>query len=313
MTADEFMRLREAGAFADADDVRLSPDGTVWDRRTETPYRFVAAQIELAASLGIEAGLRMATAFEPFHAHDGAPRMVRGVACQIDVLGTRATTQSQTETHLEVTHRALAKAQAFGASFDDVSARWFTDNALIGAACDNDPSQLTATGVVLVAAAIQLEFALQGLFLRGGMAEGSLYLTDHFAYGSALVDAYALEDQVAYYPRVITSAAIEPMLDVELLPDVLNALLARDHDRRVFISYLGMLLDPARAEDRLPILEGHRDAVRSQLDATAANDRLRSKYGWVANYHDRFCSTHEPGRTELLLDDAHEVPLRPWR
>lgn len=314
MTSEELDRLKEAGAFADPDDVDLTPEGAAWDRRTETPYRFVSAQIELAEGLDIAAGPRMAPAFEPFHQANGAPCMVKGVACQLDVLGTRAASQEQTEAHLAVTHRALATAQAFGTRFDDVSTRWFTDNALIGAAeGDGYESGLAGTGVILVAASTQLELAQQGLFLRGGLADGSLYLSEQFAYGSALVDAYALESGVAHYPRIVTSDGCHARLEGEFMPEVLDALLARDHDGLRFVSYLGLLLDPAGDRDALAVLARHREEVAKQLAATEGVARLSAKYGWVADYHDRFCRAHFPDDPKLLLDPDHGGTLRPWR
>lgn len=314
MTPEELEQLKEANAFADPANVSLTPEGIVWDERTETPYRFVSAQVELAERLGIKAGPRMASAFEPCHQQDGAPCMVQGVACQLDVLGTRAASQQQTEAHLAVTHRALAAAQAFGARFDDVSTRWFTDNALIGAAERRAyENGLAGTGVILVAASIQLELVQQGLFLRGGLADGSLYLSEQFAYGNALVDAYALESGVAHYPRIVASAAIRGRLEREYMPEVLDVLLARDHDGLTFVSYLGLLLDPASDRDLRAVLARHRQAITSQISATEGIPRLAAKYGWVANYHDRFCRAHLPDEAKLLVDADHHGALRSWR
>ena len=46
------------------------------------------------------------------------------------------------------------------------------------------------------------------ILLRGGIAKGSFYKLDNLTFGPALIDAYTLENSVAFYPRVVISEEI---------------------------------------------------------------------------------------------------------
>lgn len=50
---------------------------------------------------------------------------------------------------------------------------------------------------------IQYTLLTEGILIRGGISTGTLYHSDKYLFGSAIVSAYNLEDKKAIYPRII--------------------------------------------------------------------------------------------------------------
>jgi hypothetical protein len=60
---------------------------------------------------------------------------------------------------------------------------------------------------------IYISFIEQGLYLRGGVSYGKHFETDRITYSHVLAKAYELEQNVAYYPRVVIDTNIIEMFE----------------------------------------------------------------------------------------------------
>jgi hypothetical protein len=71
----------------------------------------------------------------------------------------------------------------------------------------------------------QLEMALQGFFIRGGLSVGNLFVDDNSVYGEALIDAHDLESKVAVNPIVVLCNNTMKLVDQTLSTTALGRLL----------------------------------------------------------------------------------------
>jgi hypothetical protein len=148
--------------------------------------------------------------------------------------------------------------------------------------------------------------AERGMFVRGGIAVGDLYVDESIVFGVALLDAYETE-QSADTPRVVLApSAVEAVYQhLRYYGKVSNAPqsgdLLIDEDGKWFVNYLSDLW-PDRTEP--PIfewLESHATAVSERLVRFKGSPKILSKYVWAARYHNYFCE-HLPGGNGYLLD-----------
>lgn len=284
-------RMLEVGIFSPDDRVSLNPDGIVVDDRTKQPYAFSGKQAARAAQvLGIRAESRIAWEYEEYFDHQGQPRLQDSVVCQLDILGTGGGTDRDIAEQLRVTRHAIAAAHRWTDEGIEVTARWFTDNAVIAALDTDWRQELSLGAIALICSAMQLELVAHRRFCRGGIAAGLFHVSELFAYGRPLIDAYRLESQTAVYPRIVFSEGLKRrMTDEDDSTSSLAAVVSVDFDGVAFVNYLGLLTDVSPDRDPAQTLAAHRDAIRAELAADHP-EAIAAKYGWVADYHDRFCA-----------------------
>jgi hypothetical protein len=76
----------------------------------------------------------------------------------------------------------------------------FSDNVVLGVPINASSPGGYGLGILLGwIHAYQVNMTNNGLFLRGGIAAGDLYVVDRFVTGPALVDAVVIEEEVAIY------------------------------------------------------------------------------------------------------------------
>lgn len=152
------------------------------------------------------------------YSRDGHPQFAESFVCLLDVLGTRAASQTlaKAEKLLAATHSALYRTRdRFDSPGDAAIVRWFTDNAGIAVPCSfrevvwgrERAAVLNGSAPIIMAATIQLQLSNVGLFARGGMDLGPFFANAQFLYGPALVGAADVEKRAAVVPRVVLSDA----------------------------------------------------------------------------------------------------------
>lgn len=176
---------------------------------------------------------------------------------------------------------------------------YFSDNVGLGLPIREDYRDGGLSLVLAVVAAYQLQLALDGRFVRGGITRGPLYADNSFITGEALVDAVVLEKDHAVWPRVLVDQACcqLAMKQIDYFDDGgdpyslrtcdVQRLLLRDGDR-VIVNYLGELLstDPDWYIDAA--LNRHADDIKQKLEEHRHNEKVLAKYQWAAEYHDFF-------------------------
>ena len=175
----------------------------------------------------------------------------------------------------------------------------FTDNIIVAYPLDNrlrNDGEIELGAILTLFAQVQTSLALDGFFLRGAISYGEHYQDDDIAYGNALLEAAAL-DQSGGPPRLTIAPSVEPLIaqhlsyygDSTWAPHH-RQLLEDPVDGRLFVDYLGSELDlfpdyPIHGK----ILPAHRDSVLNGLRHHKSDHNVRSKYVWLARYHNYTC------------------------
>lgn len=197
--------------------------------------------------------------------------------------------------------------------------RIFTDNVVIGWPIPDHPlhgdgeSQLGHT--FLNVAQYQLEMAVRGYLVRGGLAVGDLFMDDMVVFGPALVEAYRLESEVAVHPRVVLCdnavrlARLHSKYYRPRRSAPQNEELLVDVDGHCFVDYLraypGSFDDPAEGRTLLrKQMLIHKERVADQLGRHEKNRRIWDKYAWVAKYHNHAAAELFPKEAALRIDST---------
>ncbi|MGA8430057.1 MAG: hypothetical protein WB729_09565 [Candidatus Sulfotelmatobacter sp.] len=138
---------------------------------------------------------------------------------------------------------------------------------------------------------IQANLAVNGVFVRGAITRGPLYIDEDLVFGPALIRAYELEQTIAVHPRVVIDPALleslarDANLD-ERLSVLYSRFLFRGDDIVHSVDYLQI---GDHLSERLDLLKTHASLVRKGL-SEATLPAVTSKYRWLASYHDRIVS-----------------------
>jgi nitroreductase len=124
---------------------------------------------------------------------------------------------------------------------------------------------------------VQANLAAHGVFLRGGITRGPIYIDDSFVFGAALVEAYELESKIAKYPRVLIAESLQPVVLAH------PHLWMRADDGLWSVNYLTAGDD---LNERLRFAERHAAILRAALLQPHRADVLE-KYRWLADMHSR--------------------------
>lgn len=141
----------------------------------------------------------------------------------------------------------------------------------------------------------QAGLAMEGFFLRGGIAYGELYTDDDIVFGEALLDATE-QDKSGGAPRISLTPSVLQMVKkyFEFYTNIKGAPhyehLLKDADGTIFLDYLreafcafpdgGIFFD---------LIEGHQKNIIKGLEDYKANPGVRAKYEWLARYHNFVC------------------------
>ena len=263
---------------------------------------------------------------------DAPPELRLSAVAFLDLLGYServrgAVSIDEANSELKAIRTALDKAAHWVKTEDGAGGlthqtRFFTDCLVIGDPI-HDPSaeaEPELGWLFFFLSLFQLQMILQGVFVRGALSVGYLYMDEQLIFGDALLEAVDAEKSLARDPRIVLCDSamerVEKHLKWYAFPERAphNFALLRDADDRVFIDYLAqtILVDEHERGPLSDELEEHRDQVVSCLDRHRSEPRVWSKYLWVGHYHNWFCqrfphyfdeSQHVP--TELLSSAPH--------
>lgn len=146
-------------------------------------------------------------------------------------------------------------------------------------------------------------------------AIGEMYMNEYSANGVALVEAHAAEDVRNAPPRIVLSPSAVGVFagharyfgSVRRLHAI--PLLEDPTDRKWFVDYLAPIVGvgPYTGFDPTAV-KRHRDMIAAGLERWQDVPNVRSKYRWLAAYHDASV-TQRIDREDLLV--AADVPEAP--
>jgi len=135
----------------------------------------------------------------------------------------------------------------------------------------------------------------EGILLRGGITVGDVALSYGQLFGPAVVRGYAIESQIARFPRVVVGEEVlqelrtNPALvvhDAEYDLKETKRLLRRDFDGEYFVDYLRIIEQELDDRSEYPaLLEQHEDFVKRGLKRYQSKPSILSKYKWLREYH----------------------------
>lgn len=139
---------------------------------------------------------------------------------------------------------------------------------------------------------IQLDFANQGVYLRGGITVGELYHKHNIVFGPGMVKAYELESLHAKYPRIILEEDLilfgaENRLEFHSIEEELNCilnLLHEDDDEYFYIDFLNQSQELDNPDDINSILNILRENILSHT-IDCVNSSIYEKYNWLRKYY----------------------------
>ena len=131
--------------------------------------------------------------------------------------------------------------------------------------------------------------------LRGGITVGDVALSYGQLFGPAVVRGYALESQVARFPRVVVGEEVlrelrnNPALwvhDPEYDLEATKNLLRRDFDGEYFVDYLRIIEQELDDRSEYPaLLDQHDEFIKRGLRRYKQSASILAKYKWLREYH----------------------------
>jgi len=135
----------------------------------------------------------------------------------------------------------------------------------------------------------------EGILLRGGITVGDVALSYGQLFGPAVIRAYALENQVARFPRIVVGTEVleelkkNPALwvhDRDTDIKATKSLLRRDFDGEYFVDYLRVIEEELAERSQYPgLLEQHEEFIKRGLKRYKDNESILPKYKWLREYH----------------------------
>jgi hypothetical protein len=159
---------------------------------------------------------------------------------------------------------------------DEFALKAFTDNIVIAWPIERCDAESELGRALSALGGFQLQMISYGYFIRGAISIGDAYVDDIAVFGNALIEATEGEATLARDPRIVLTESAVAAAKLHLTyyqnnsaPHVSEILC--DSDGQWFVNYLGQIL---WAEDVAPFfdeLQGHKDAIETNLGHLRAN------------------------------------------
>lgn len=88
----------------------------------------------------------------------------------------------------------------------------FSDNIIIAIPCSSDKGFILRYMITMIGC-LQLEFIKAGILIRGSIVSGMLCINNSYVFGSGLVQAHKLENEVSVFPRIIIERKLIKLVD----------------------------------------------------------------------------------------------------
>jgi hypothetical protein len=259
---------------------------------------------------------------------DGVPQMQESFLIFIDILGyqemTRtARSKNQQSALLSRLHTALSQqVPAVSRAGDGGPSEWyatriFTDNLVLARPLlhfGGGTGEPELGWMMLDAARYQFNLALQGFYVRGGIAVGPAYVDDYVVFGPALIEAHDIESERAVFPRIVLTEGARAYVRKHVSFYAAGAINAPqnsevlvDSDGEWFVNYMDAALgddDPGLLPSYRHHVLVHRENTTANIKAFASNRRILEKYRWVGRYHNYVAGYLYPDDEEVLIPDV---------
>lgn len=175
---------------------------------------------------------------------------------------------------------------------EGVGIKMFSDNIVLCKKIDiNEENILRAKSQAIMqvatATAFLQYFTLKnlGLLIRGGITIGSVYIDDLMVWGTALIDAYNIENSLALYPRVVFDPVVinSPVGQAVTQRDWI----VRDQDGLYYLNYIKMVWETQDQKTRKAEHKKFWISNRQQMAKNEGKHSIIAKRCWHESYLDR--------------------------
>lgn len=206
------------------------------------------------------------------------------IVAYIDLLGmTNRIKKEKDDLTLNILHNLYTFSEHLTKEIDldgqkDIEFKIFSDNIIVAKrlAAGNRQRSAGIENLLLCVRGIQIDAASDsvGWMLRGGITIGKFFIDDVMVWGEALLRAYALEDKVANYPRIVLDDCVvqECSKYEKLIPYC-----REDFDGVYFLNYLNNCHFCAER------LKNGFEKMKQELDGKM-DDKTRQKMIWHRNF-----------------------------
>jgi hypothetical protein len=173
---------------------------------------------------------------------------------------------------------------------------------------------------------IQARLIFAGIFVRGSLALGDLFVQDGMIFGPALIQGYYMETEISVYPRVtIHPKVLRAYETKELLKASHHDLdtdkeyvlrhLRRDIDGIYYVDYLKTMDTEFDYEGGYGnFLDHHKKLIESRVKKLTTLNSVSVKYSWLIEYHNSTVRSYgeevDGWDAEGLLIDPSVLPAR---
>ena len=176
---------------------------------------------------------------------------------------------------------------------------------------------------------LQFEFAMKGIFLRGGLTFGKIFHKGNICFGPALINSVMLEKEYAKYPCVAVDKSIVEKILSDMKSDLEDDYAMgykyphklKEFAKELFLDYLSRTDQFSRTREEQPVFM--LDWFASRFIQSSSNiTRIRpiiltelkkeydepvaEKYRWLARYFNRTIHFEE-GHGDMKIEN--ELPL----
>jgi hypothetical protein len=224
----------------------------------------------------------------------------------IDVLGYKQLLKEYSEEKfLNIMHEILTYSMVQAKSFNlgghiEIQTNVFSDNMVLSAPYSIPNVHMMIQAVQEIQSAILLHY---GICLRGSITRGNFYRNSNYVYGSALINAYQAESEIAVYPRVVVGRELIPDImeqkpilckgtpSIAFLPGSTG--IYQDNDGAYFVDYMDVFEDSDFAK--------HKSVLLSLIEKHSGNEKIMCKYRWIVSYHNRYCLSNSKDADSLII------------
>lgn len=214
------------------------------------------------------------------------------IIAYVDFLGMKDRMKNETSyeslVYLKALLEGIKKKGAFIQSInsiDEFIIKIFSDNIIIAQKKDNDTLCDQIISLINLISLLQFEAFFQfGFPLRGGITIGELSIDDSVVWGTGLIEAYQIENNLANYPRVIVSQkVIDTYNQCQERNINIYALIKQDKDGCWFVDYL------SAAPNITLIPQISASLLKKAYINADKDDRVKQKINWVISYFNAYC------------------------
>lgn len=204
----------------------------------------------------------------------------------------------------------------FTRRYHKVNYRIFSDNFVLAVELFEEPNKdfcLIRTIIPYMVRIQQQLLILHKTFIRGSVVIGNICFNDNYVFGSGLINAYMLENDIALFPRIILddeSICIFKGYEVDDYVKergkVTDEQVIDDIDGNSFINYLP--IDYRYIEEfgsdyiTKAAVSEHKFVIIKALENTK-NKKVLQKYYWCKNFHNRICEKY--GFSECIINEEN--------